>query len=458
MCDTGELSPDVLEKFRDKFISDEKNILAQNACTRVNPLDICLSHNQLKEINHVFKHRIELAGKPITNQRNSGRCWIFACLNVMRVPFMKQYNLGKFEFSQAYLYFWDKIERSNFFLHTIVKTAKKGEAIDGRLVSFLLKEPLPDGGQWDMLVNLIKRYGVIPKANFPDSYSCEDSSNFNAILNSKLREFALVLRSMVANNVPDEDISSKIEEQMYVIYTIVAICLGTPPNSFTWEFVDKECEFIKIGPLTPHSFYHEHVSPYFNVEDKVCLVTDPRETSPYGRSFTIDCLGNMLEGRNIMYINQPVEVLMELAVRSVKTEEPVWFGCQVGKRFANKPGIEDLKIHDYKLVFGVDVSISMTKAERMMCGESMMTHAMTLTGVSFNDDEEPVKWCVENSWGLEVGHKGHLVMSGDWFKEFVFEIVVDKTHVPQGILDVYEMEPIILPPWDPMGMLANNSC
>lgn len=450
------LNPETLDKFKTKFFADAKNVLAQNACTRVNPVDVCMSRNQLQEMNHMFTHKIDIAGKPVTNQKSSGRCWIFACLNVMRVPFMKAHNLDKFEFSQAYLFFWDKIERSNFFLNTIVKTARRGEPIEGRLVSFLLAEPLPDGGQWDMLVNLINRYGLMPKKYFPESYSCEDSSQFNAILNSKLREFALILRSMVADGATDCDISAKIEEQMYTIYSIVAICLGVPPEKFIWEYIDKEKKYQKAGPLTPQAFYYEYIKPHFNMDDKVCLVTDPRSTSPYGKLYTIDCLGNMEDGRRIIYNNQPVEVLMYLAGKAVLNDEAVWFGCQVGKRFASKPGIEDLKIHDYKLVFGVDISITMTKAERMICGESMMTHAMALIGVSFDgSDALPMKWCVENSWGTERGNQGYLMMSNDWFKEYVFEVVIDKSHVPQEILDVYDSEPIVLPPWDPMGMLAN---
>lgn len=449
-----ELALNTLDKYRETFYSDSKNVLALNACTRADPLEVCTSRKNLELTQHVYQHKVEVDGKPMTNQKSSGRCWIFACLNVIRIPFMKHFNLEEFEFSQSYIFFWDKIERCNYMLNNIVKTAKAGEPVDGRLVSFILHDPIGDGGQWDMICNVINKYGLMPKKCFPESFSSESSMRMNAILKSVLREFAKELRALVEAKVSDEEIKAKISEQMSHIYRIVAICLSIPSEKFTWEYTEKSKVTHSIGPVTPLEFYKEHVKPLFNVDDKVCLVTDPRPTSPFGKAFTIDCLGNVVGGRPIVYNNQPVELLMKLAAESIKDNEAVWFGCEVAKRFAGKAGIEDLEIHDYKLVFGIEPSLGLTKADRLIYGDSAMTHAMVFTAVSFDDQGKPSKFRVENSWGEDRGQKGFLLMTSDWFKEFVFEVVIDKKFVSDEVLSVFQQEPRVLPAWDPMGTLA----
>ncbi|KAJ4448966.1 hypothetical protein ANN_00358 [Periplaneta americana] len=271
----------------------------------------------------------------------------------------------------------------------------------------------------------------------------------------QLREYTKDLRNLVSEGVGDGEIRSRIEQQMADVYRIVGICLGIPPETFSWEYYDKTKQFNSVGPVTPLDFYVKYVKPYYNVDDKVCLVTDPRPTNSYGKAYTVDYLGNVVDGRPIIYNNQPVELLMKLAAESIKSLEPVWFGCEVCKRFAGKQGIEDLKVHDFKLVFGVDVTLGLTKAERLLYGESMMTHAMAFTAVTLDGEGNPTKFRVENSWGDDRGEKGYLVMSSDWFKEFVFEVVVDKKFVPPEVLEVFSMEPIVLPAWDPMGTLAH---
>ncbi|GFG32860.1 hypothetical protein Cfor_09294 [Coptotermes formosanus] len=455
MAFSTALSTETLQKLRRNFYDDPKNVLAQNVCTRVDPYDVCLSRKHIEETQHAFTHKIDTEGKPITNQKNSGRCWVFATLNVIRVPFVQHHNLDEFEFSQAYLFFWDKIERCNYFLTNMVKAAQAGDPVDGRLVSFLLIDPSPDGGQWDMVVNLINKYGLMPKTCFPESFSCQSSQHMNIILKSKLREYTKELRSMITDGASDGEISSYIQQKMADVYRIVGICLGIPPETFTWEYYTKTKEFKSVGPITPLDFYTKYVKPFFNVDDKVCLVTDPRPTNSYGKAYTVDYLGNIVEGREIIYNNQPAEVLMKLAAESIKALEPVWFGCEVNRRHAVKLGIGDLEVHDYKLVFGVDVTLGLSKADRLLYGESMMTHAMAFTAVTLDEAGNPIKFRVENSWGDEFGEKGYLVISRDWFTEFVFEVVVDKKFVPQEIMEVFTMKPIVLPAWDPMGTLAH---
>ncbi|XP_052870148.1 bleomycin hydrolase isoform X1 [Anopheles cruzii] len=449
------LNEEFFQKCRTDFYDCPKNVLAQNVCTRIDPFDACLSRKSLENTQHVFTYKIENEGKPLTNQKSSGRCWVFAALNCIRIPFIKQYNLDEFEFSQAYLFYWDKIERAHYFLNNVIDTAKRGEPVDGRLMSFLLNDPTCDGGQWDMLVNLINKHGLVPKKCFPESYSCEASTRMNSVVKSKLREYAKDLRKLVEDGATDDELEEKIKQQMGEIYNIVGICLGIPPEKFTWEYYDKSKKYLSIGPIRPIDFYEKYVKPYYNVDDKVCLVTDPRSSSLYGRSYTVDCLGNVIGGRPILYNNQPVELLLDLVTKALKFGEAVWFGCEINKRFAAKQGIEDLDIHDFKLVFGVDIQTTMDKADRLLYGDSMMTHAMVFTGVSVDpNSQNPTKFRVENSWGEDRGEKGYLIMTAEWFKEFVFEVVVDRSIVSQDVLDVFDLPPTVLPAWDPMGTLA----
>ncbi|XP_076640760.1 bleomycin hydrolase isoform X1 [Halictus rubicundus] len=450
----AELTDELLAQLREKFYEDRRNVLAQNVCTRTHPIEACISRKVLEDSQHVFTHKIETEGKPITNQKRSGRCWLFSILNVIRSPFMKQYNLDEFEFSQAYLFFWDKIERCNYFLHNVVKSAMRNEPVDGRLVSFLLSDPIYDGGQWEMIVNVINRHGLVPKSCFPESYSCESSSHMNGILKSKLREYCKALRDMVSNGASDAELEDKIREQMVVIYRIIGICLGIPSETITWEYYDKSKNYNCIGPVTPLNFYEQYVKPYYNVDDKVCLVTDPRPTNPYGKLYTIDYLGNIVGGKSTLYNNQPSELLMKLAAESIKQNEPVWFGCDVNKRIIGKQGIDDMRAYDFELMFGTDV-VNLTKADRLLYGDSMMVHAMVFTAVSIDEKGKIKKFRVENSWGDDHGQKGYQLLTAEWFSEFVFEIVVDKKIVPADVLAVFKQEPIILPAWDPMGTLAH---
>ncbi|XP_076276405.1 bleomycin hydrolase isoform X2 [Lasioglossum baleicum] len=367
---------------------------------------------------------------------------------------MKQYNLEEFEFSQAYLFFWDKIERCNYFLHNVVKSAMRNEPVDGRLVSFLLSDPIYDGGQWEMIVNVINRYGLVPKCCFPESYSCESTSHMNGILKSKLREYCKALRDMVSNGASDAELENKIQEQMVVIYRIIGICLGIPSETITWEYYDKSKNYNCIGPVTPLQFYEQYVKPHYNVDDKVCLVTDPRPSNPYGKLYTIDYLGNIVGGKATLYNNQPSELLMKLAAESIKQNEPVWFGCDINKQSIGNQGIDDMKAYDFESMFGTNV-VNITKADRLIYGDSMMVHAMVLTAVSIDDKGKIRKFRVENSWGDDHGQKGYQLLTAEWFSEFVFEIVVDKKIVPADVLAVFKQEPIILPAWDPMGTLAH---
>ncbi|XP_041456385.1 bleomycin hydrolase-like isoform X3 [Lytechinus variegatus] len=452
----GEISDEQIAGLRAAFEADPKNLLAQNAATKYDPLEFCIPHRAVGQNLHAYTHKVAEA-KPMTNQRSSGRCWIFACLNTMRIPFMKKLNIEEFEFSQNHLFFWDKIERSNYFLTSMVEIFKQEEPVEGRLVSFMLTCPTNDGGQWDMLVNLVNKYGVIPKKCFPEAHSSGASRRLNVTLTTKLRDYAKELRDMVEKKSSTSDIEARIKEQMAEIFRVTSICLGIPPTTFTWDYHDKTKTFQSVGPITPKDFYHQHVKPVFNMDEKVCIVNDPRPKNKYEEMYTVQYLGNMVGGQKTLYNNQPIDILKSTALKSIQNGEPVWFGCDVGKFSTRKTGILDTKSLDYELVFGIQ-SLQLDKAERLLFGESLMTHAMVLTGVGTDGAEnetKTTKWRVENSWGEDTGEKGYLVMSDEWFSEFVFEVVVDKAYVPAEVLAVQTKEPIVLPPWDPMGSLAH---
>lgn len=423
---------------------------------------MCIQRSKVQSTQHVFSHKVKNEGKPMTDQKSSGRCWIFACLNAIRIPLMEKLNVEECELSQPYLFFWDKVERANYFLNAFIETAKKKEPIDGRLAAFLLSNPANDGGQWAMLVNLVEKYGLVPKHAMPESASTEASRRMNLTLNNKLREFCMKLRTLVEAGKSDEEIFAEKNAMMQQIYTIVSVCLGTPPQTFVWEYYDKDKKYHRIpentaGGITPLDFYRQIVKPIFNMEDKLCLVNDPRPFNSYYQLYTVDYLGNLVEGGKTLYINLPVEKLKEFAAKSIKAGEAVWFGCDVGKSFAGKLGIQDLEIVDYNVVFDTTI-LGLSKAERLIYGESLMTHAMVLTAVGTEDGTENgkvVKWRVENSWGEDRGSKGYLIMTDDWFSEFTFEVVVDKKYVDEEVFKVLQQEPVALPAWDPMGALAH---
>uniref|UniRef100_G3MM93 Bleomycin hydrolase n=1 Tax=Amblyomma maculatum TaxID=34609 RepID=G3MM93_AMBMU len=448
------LRRETLEKFQKEFEKDPKNRLAQNVCTKIDLKDLCQKRTSA-HLNHVVSHKVDVEGRPPSNQKVTGRCWLFACLNAIRVPVMRHFQLDELEFSPAYLFFWDKIERSNYFLNNVVEMWRRGEPVEGRLFSFLLREPLEDGGQWHMVSSLVAKHGLVPKQCYPESTSSEASRRFNQLLTSKLREFARDLYTLLAKGCSDADVQSAIEHMMETVYRITSICLGTPPATFTWEYYDKNKAYNRLGPITPLEFYEKHVKPLFNFDDKVCLVNDTRPSNPFGDTYTVDCLGNVVGGIPIVYNNQPMDVFMQSIVDSIKGNEPVWFGCEVVKRCEIKRGVFDTDFFDYEALFGTTFTLAMSRADRLIYGESCMGHAMLFTGVSVDADGKPVKFRVENSWGDDTGEKGFFTMTRDWFNEFVFEVVVDKKYLPAEVIAANSKEAKVLPAWDPMGALAH---
>ena len=393
---------------------------------------------------------VQLSQGKITNQKRSGRCWMFASLNTMRFRIMKKLNLETFELSQAYPLFWDKYERANWFFQNILATAN--EPVTSRDVAFLLLDPLCDGGQWDMFRSIVKKYGVVPKDAMPESFASSNTTDMDAFLTRFLRAGAKTLRNMVAAGASKDELAAKQTELLEQFYRILAICLGEPPKTFEARIRDKDDKLVVSGTFTPREFFDEYVG--MNLDDYVSVINAPTADKPYGRAYSVKFLGNVAEDGGVRYVNLPIESLKRAAVAQLKDGLPVWFGCDVDQNYLQDDGMMGIGTLDVDGLFGVPVMAGMDKAARLDYGESLMTHAMVFQGANFDADDKPALWRVENSWGKDHGHDGYDLMTDDWFSEYVYQVVVDKKYLTDEERAAYESEPIELAPWDPMGALA----
>ncbi len=393
---------------------------------------------------------IDLKTGDVADQKQSGRCWMFAALNTMRHDMQQKFNLpDNFELSQAYQFFWDKFEKSNYFYQNVIKTAKK--PTDSRKVSWLMNEPQNDGGQWDMLCALISKYGVMPKAAMPESFNSSNSRGIDEVLNNKLRHDAVILRKMINEDHANEEAIDETRRKMLnENYRMLAYTFGEPVSHFDFEYrTKKDNEFHRDTNLTPQEFFKKYVG--WNLDDYISIIQAPTADKKYHQTYTIDMLGNVVGGREIKHLHLPMDEFKQLAIEQLKNGESVWFGSDVIKYSETKLGIMALNTYDYDKLF--DVDLEMTKAEALDYGESMMDHAMVITGVDLVNGK-PTKWKVENSWGNKVGHKGYFVMSDDWMDKYCYQVVINKKYLSEDLKRDYAKTPVVLKPWDPMGTLA----
>ncbi|WP_288735405.1 aminopeptidase C [uncultured Enorma sp.] len=393
---------------------------------------------------------IQLEQGEITDQKRSGRCWMFASLNTMRYRIMKKLGIKTFELSQAYPLFWDKYERANWFFENIIATA--GEELTSREVAYLLADPLCDGGQWDMFRSLVKKYGVVPKEAMPETVCSSNTGDMNKYLTRYLRAGAKRLRDALAAAATADEARAVKQELMEGVYRMLAICLGEPPASFEVRIRDEKNELKASGTYTPQQFFAEFVD--MNLDDYVSIISAPTADKPYLRSYTVKYLGNVVEDGTVRYVNLPIDALKRVAVAQLKDGLPVWFGSDVDQGFLSADGVLDPAALDVDTLFGLPIETGLDKAARLDYGESVMTHAMTLQGVNLNEAGVPTRWRIENSWSDEHGKKGYDVASDAWFDEYVYQVVVDKKYLTDEELAAYEAEPTVLAPWDPMGTLA----
>ena len=435
------ISLSTIKSFKNKFLRNNKNTASRNALIKNDLANVALNWENFSQINHNFSNLIKKE-LPATNQKASGRCWGFAGLNLMRLQVVDSLNLNTFEFSQNYFMFWDKLEKANYFLENIIKS--RNESYESRLITHLLKAPVQDGGQWDMFVNLIDKYGAVPKDVMPETNHSSKSGAMNYILTHKLREFASILRKKPAKN------SEKLKKDMMeTIYNLLAMFLGQPPDVINWSTRNKNNKHIVISDMTPIDFLKKYGD--INIKDKVCLIHAPMNNKKFNTMYTVEYLGNVVEGKIIKYLNTDIKELKNSAMNSIKNNEAVWFGCDVGKRFSRDMGVLDMGIYDYENVF--QTSFNMNKQTRLEYGDSEMTHAMLLTGVDIKK-RNSTKWKIENSWGTKSGNQGYMMMTDEWFDEYTYEVVIDKKYLNKKLLKYLDMEPIALAPWDPMGALA----
>ena len=391
---------------------------------------------------------LDLTKDKVTNQKASGRCWMFAALNTFRHKMISSFQLEDFELSQAHTFFWDKYEKSNWFLEQVIATAD--QELTSRKVAFLLQTPQQDGGQWDMVVSLFEKYGVVPKSVYPESISSSNSRELNTYLNKLLRQDAQILRDLIHSGADSEVVASKKQALLQEIFNFLAMSLGLPPREFDFSYRDKDNQFHSESGLTPQSFYKKYVD--LQLDDYVSIINAPTTDKPYGKSYTVDMLGNVVGSRPVRYLNVPMDRLKELAIAQMKAGETVWFGSDVGQVSNRKAGILATDVYDFEA--GMDIHLTQDKAGRLDYAESLMTHAMVLTGVDLDEAGQSRKWKVENSWGDKVGTDGYFVASDAWMDEYTYQIVVRKEFLTPDELAAYEAEPIVLAPWDPMGALA----
>lgn len=443
--ESEKISSDLLHKFRNRFREKDKYRIARNAVANSKAKKVGFNRDALRENVMTFSHEIETG--EITNQKKSGRCWAFAGLNLLRLDCMKEMNVEDFELSQAYMMFWDKLEKANFFLENVLNTLD--EPVDSRLFMWLLRHPMDDGGQWDMFVNLVNKYGIVPKEVYPESKSSSATRVMNAHLKEKLREFASELRQKYDSGQSAADLRKRKEEMLETVYRILSIHNGEPPSTFDWSWRDSDDEFHDAGEITPEEFVEKYVN--IDVNNYVSLIHCPSEDKEFNTLYTVSHLGSVWGRRPVLYLNVELDQLKEITTDMVKNREPVWFGCDVGKQLNRTEGILDTETYEFDLLY--DTEFQLDKGSRVRYGHSRMTHAMMLTGVHINEGS-PERWKVENSWGEDSGKEGFLVMDDEWFDEYLFQVVVPRDRLSTDQQSIFDEEPEVLPPWDPMGSLA----
>ena len=432
----GGISADMLGKIRQGYSATPEQKAVKNALASTSIATLAINGENLAMCDTHFSHRVKTVG--ITDQESSGRCWLFTGLNVLRAKMIEKHNLASFEFSQNYNSFYDLLEKSNLFLQAIIDT-RDLELID-RKVDWLLKNPIGDGGQFTGVSNLIMKYGVVPKSAMPETYQSNNTSNMTMILKLKLREFALELRELKPAKASERKV-----EMLTEIYRILVECLGVPPTEFEWSRYDKQGNFVSSKKYTPKSFYEEYVGEDLE-QNYIMIMNDP--SREYGKVYEIEYDRHVYDGENWLYINLPIERVKELAIASIKDNTAMYFSCDVGKFFDRKKGTLDLANFDYASLF--NTSFPMDKKQRIQTFSSGSSHAMTLIAVDLDAEGNAKKWMVENSWGAASGYKGCVIMTDEWFEEYMFRVVVERKYVPEDILKMLEQKPILLPAWDPM--------
>lgn len=435
----GGITPEMLSRISEGYSGTPEQKAVRNALAS-NPLSaVAVNAENLAMMDTHFSDVVKTEG--ITDQKSSGRCWLFTGLNVLRAKMIEKYDLGDFYLSQNYLFFYDQLEKSNLFLQAIIDT--RDLPWDDRTVDWLLRNPLSDGGQFTGVSNLIMKYGMVPAEVMPETYSANNTSQMAGLIKRKLREYALEIRENAG--MKEKALGNRKEEMLSEIYRMLVYFLGEPPVSFEWSMWDRNGNLLSTKEYTPKSFYDEYIGE--DLEDNYIMVmNDP--SREYGKVYEIEYDRHVYDGHNWLFVNLPIEKIKEMAIASIKGGCAMYFSCDVGKFLDSRRGTLNLDNYDYSSLLGTD--FGMDKAERIRTYDSGSTHAMTLIAVDIDENGNPVKWMVENSWGPAAGYQGKLIMTDEWFDEYMFRVVVEKQFVPEDVMEMMKQQPIKLPPWDPM--------
>lgn len=440
---TGGISEKMLQEIKKGYQATPAEKALRNAMTTNDLNTLAVNHDNAVDFDTYFSDKVESKG--ITNQKSSGRCWLFTGLNVLRAKMIADYNLPAMEFSQVYDFFWDQLEKSNLFLQGVIDTYKL--PMDDKMVEFLFKAPVSDGGQFTGVIDIITKYGVVPKEVMPETFSSENTSRMRQLITLKLREDGMQLREQAAKGAKAAELEKTKTEMLATIYRMLVYTLGEPVTSFQWAPRDASGKLMgELKTYTPQSFYQEFIGENL-AEDYIMVMNDP--SRPFWKVYEIDYDRHAYDGHNWLYVNLPIEDIKPMAIASIKDHRRMYFSCDVSKFIDRTRGLLDLKNYDYESLFGT--TFGMNKKQRIESHASGSTHAMTLMAVDLDANGKPTKWMVENSWGKTSGYQGHLIMTDEWFNEYMFRLAVNKKYVSEKVLNLLKKEkPVRLPAWDPM--------
>lgn len=441
------IDPRFTAKLDTTYGGEAINTMRQNALAESDAAKLVLNQRIAMQCDRSFSVRLD--DWDVTSQNKSGRCWLFAATNLIRPNIIKEMKIKNFEFSQNWLMFWDKYEKANYFLESIIATADLD--VGDRTVATIFSQCVPDGGQWNMFVNIVRKYGIVPKTVMPETLSSSATASMNRVLVGRLRVAAKALRDILAGGGSREDAREEKQRVLSDVYTVLRLHLGNPPERFTWQYTDTDNVFHREKDLTPLTFAGKYIS--LPLDDYICLVNDPRSDHPYGTPLSVEFLGNVIEGGIVTYLNVEIDVMKSMSIKALERGEPVWFGSDCGKMLHRDMSYFDAELYDWEGLYDMPVELE-SKEDRLLYGRTAMNHAMLFTGVDL-DDGKPVKWRVENSWGDKGDGKGFFVMNDSWFGENMFEVAVRLSDLPAELKEAYRKPPITLPAWDPMGALAD---
>ena len=436
----GGISNEMLKQIQSSYKNTSADKAIRNAIGGTDIRKLSLNQENQQGLDTDFSIKVESKG--ITDQQSSGRCWLFTGLNVMRAKAIARYNLPSLEFSQAYSFFWDQLEKSNLFLQGVIDTAK--EPMSNQTVEWLFKHPLSDGGTFTGVADIVSKYGLVPKEVMPETYSSEHTSQMSSLIGLKLKEYGLELRESVQKGMDVKKIEGRKTEMLETVYRILVLNLGVPPTEFDYVRKDVKGNPVETEHHTPMSFLEKYGDKNL-LTNYVMVMNDP--SREYYKCYEIDFDRHRYDGKNWTYVNLPVEEIKEMAIASLKDSTRMYFSSDV-TQLDSKRGLLDVNNYDFGSLLGT--TFGMDKKQRIQTFSSMSAHAMTLMAVDLDENGKPKKWMVENSWGAQSGYKGHLIMTDEWFNEYMFRLVLETKYVPKKVLDIFKQKPVRLPAWDPM--------